>query len=104
MGYFKFLGLPMNLRRITLAILLTGATGEAAMAQMPANPGTEKMTDSPAAMQEQFADSKTAALEKNSPRAEAYSNLTIGPIHDHKAKTSSTPVNTAKHSRTAKKR
>src|SRR5438309_670495 len=72
----------MNLRRITFAILLTGATGEAAMAQMPANPGTEKMTDSPAAMQEQFADSKTAALEKNSARADAYYNFTMGHIYE----------------------
>src|SRR5436190_6532250 len=79
----------MNLRRITLAILLTGATGEAAMAQMPANPGTEKMTDSPAAMQEQFADSKTAALEKNSTRAEAYYNFTIGHIYEQQYEASS---------------
>src|SRR6266853_1344981 len=79
----------MNLRRITLAILLTGATGAAAMAQMPANPGTEKMTDSPAAMQEQFADSKTAALEKNSTRAEAYYNFTIGHIYEQQYEASS---------------
>ncbi len=79
----------MNLRRITLAILLTGATGAAAMAQMPANPGTEKMTDSPAAMQEQFADSQTAALEKNSARAEAYYNFTIGHIYEQQYEASS---------------
>src|SRR5438445_3040575 len=72
----------MNLRRVTLAILLTGATGAAAVAQMPANPGTEKMTDSPAAMQEQSADSKTAALEKDSTRAEAYYNFTMGHIYE----------------------
>src|SRR6266481_3989890 len=81
----------MNLRRITLAILLTGAAGAAAMAQMPANPGTEKMTDSPAAMQEQFADSKTAALEKNSARAEAYYNFTIGHIYEQQYEATSRP-------------
>ena len=79
----------MNLRRITLAILLTGATGAAAVAQMPANPGTEKMTDSPAAMQEQSADSKTAALEKDSTRAEAYYNFTIGHIYEQQYEASS---------------
>src|SRR5437764_1757960 len=77
----------MNLRRITLAILL--ATGAAAMSQRPANAGTEKMTDSPAAMQEQFADSKTAALEKNSTRAEAYYNFTIGHIYEQQYEASS---------------
>src|SRR6266581_6533882 len=79
----------MNLRRITLAILLTGATGAAVMAQMSANPGAEKMTDSPAAMQEQFADSKTTALEKNSARAEAYYNFTIGHIYEQQYEASS---------------
>ena len=79
----------MNLRRITLAILLTGAAGAAAVAQMPANPGTEKMTDSPAAMQEQSADSKTAALEKDSTRAEAYYNFTIGHIYEQQYEASS---------------
>ena len=79
----------MNLRRVTLAILLTGATGAAAVAQMPANPGTEKMTDSPAAMQEQSADSKTAALEKDSTRAEAYYNFTIGHIYEQQYEASS---------------
>ncbi len=79
----------MNLRRITLAILLTGATGAAVMAQMSANPGAEKKTDSPAAMQEQFADSKTTALEKDSTRAEAYYNFTIGHIYEQQYEASS---------------
>jgi len=72
----------MNLRRITLAIVLTGAVRAAAMAQTPPDPATEKKTDSSAATQEQFVDPKTTASEKDSARAEAYYNFTIGHIYE----------------------
>ncbi|PYU71039.1 MAG: hypothetical protein DMG49_10085, partial [Acidobacteria bacterium] len=71
----------MNLRRITLAIMLTGAVRAAAMAQTPPDPATEKKTDSSAATQEQFVDPNTAS-EKDSARAEAYYNFTIGHIYE----------------------
>ena len=71
----------MNLRRITLAIVLTGAVRAAAMAQTPPDPATEKKTDSSAATQEQFVDPNTAS-EKDSARAEAYYNFTIGHIYE----------------------
>src|SRR5207244_12360822 len=79
----------MKRRRITLAILVTGAAGAAAVAQMPANPGTEKMTDSPAGTQEQSADWKTAGVEKDSTRDEAYYNFTIGHIYEQQYEASS---------------
>src|SRR6266850_2455710 len=72
----------MNLLRITLAVVLTGAAGAAAMAQTPPDPLPEKKTDSPALMPEQYVDAKTAPPEKDSARAEAYYNFTIGHIYE----------------------
>jgi tetratricopeptide (TPR) repeat protein len=72
----------MNLRRITLAIVLTGVYGAAAMAQTPQNPAPEKKTDSPAAAQEQLTDPGTAPSAQESPRAEAYYNFTMGHIYE----------------------
>ncbi len=57
----------MNLRQISLAVILTGISGAAAMAQAP---------------QEQFIDPKTTADVKESPRAEAYYNFTMGHIYE----------------------
>jgi len=57
----------MNLRQITLAAVLTGFSGAAATAQVP---------------QEQLTDPKTAASAKDSGRAEAYYNFTIGHIYE----------------------
>ncbi len=57
----------MNLRQITLAAVLTGFSGAAATAQAP---------------QEQLTDPKTAASAKDSGRAEAYYNFTIGHIYE----------------------
>src|SRR5437016_519444 len=72
----------MNLLRITLAVILLGANGGAAVAQMPPDPAPEKKTDSPAAIEEQLVDLKTAPPEKDSARAEAYYNFTIGHIYE----------------------
>jgi tetratricopeptide (TPR) repeat protein len=57
----------MKLRQITLATVLTGVFGAAALAQAPA---------------EQLIDPKSAPAEKNSERAEAYYNFTIGHIYE----------------------
>ncbi len=57
----------MNLRQITLAAVLTGFSGAAATAQAP---------------QEQLTDPKTAPSAKDSGRAEAYYNFTIGHIYE----------------------
>jgi len=57
----------MKLRQITLAVVLTGVSGSAAMAQAP---------------QEQLTVPKTAPSEKDSSRAEAYYNFTMGHIYE----------------------
>jgi tetratricopeptide (TPR) repeat protein len=57
----------MNLRQIALAVVLTGVSGAAAMAQTT---------------QEQLVDPKTAPSEKDSARAEAYYNFTMGHIYE----------------------
>src|SRR5258707_13927923 len=57
----------MNLRQIYLAVVLTGVSGAAALAQAP---------------QEQLTDPKAAAAEKDSARAEAYYNFTMGHIYE----------------------
>jgi len=72
----------MKLRLITLATVLTGVFGAAALAQTPPNPAPEKKTDPPAAAPEQFVDPKTASSEKDSARAEAYYSFTMGHIYE----------------------
>src|SRR3977135_935738 len=57
----------MNLRQIALAVMLTGVSGAAATAQTP---------------QEQLANPKTVPSEKDSARAEAYYNFTMGHIYE----------------------
>jgi tetratricopeptide (TPR) repeat protein len=58
----------MNLRRITLAVVLTSFSGAAVMAQQTAP--------------EQLLDPKTTPPAKDSSRAEAYYNFTIGHIYE----------------------
>jgi tetratricopeptide (TPR) repeat protein len=72
----------MNLRLITLAVVLTGVAGAAATGQMPPSPAPEQKPDTPAAAQEQFAGSKAALPEKDSTRAEAYYDFTMGHIYE----------------------
>jgi len=57
----------MNLRQISLAIVLTGVTAAAAIAQAP---------------QEQLTGPKTAPASNESLRAEAYYNFTMGHIYE----------------------
>src|SRR5712664_3842393 len=72
----------MNLRRITVTVMLMGVSGASAIAQTPPNPAPEKKTASPAATQQQFSDPKTAPSAKDSARAEAYYNFTMGHIYE----------------------
>jgi tetratricopeptide (TPR) repeat protein len=72
----------MNLRRNILAVVLTVVSGAAATAQTPPNPAPEKKADSSVAIQEQFGGAKTAPSEKDSARAEAYYNFTMGHIYE----------------------
>jgi tetratricopeptide (TPR) repeat protein len=57
----------MNLRQISLALVLVGVCGAAALAQAP---------------QDQLPDPQTAPAAKESPRAEAYYNFTMGHIYE----------------------
>jgi tetratricopeptide (TPR) repeat protein len=57
----------MNFRQISLAVILTGVSGVAALAQSP---------------QEQLPDPQTAPAGRESPRAEAYYNFTMGHIYE----------------------
>src|SRR5437016_124855 len=72
----------MNLRLITLAVVLTGVAGAAATAQTPPSPAPEQKPDCPAVTQEQLAGPKTDLPEKDSARAEAYYNFTMGHIYE----------------------
>jgi tetratricopeptide (TPR) repeat protein len=72
----------MNLRLITLAVVLTGVAGAAATAQTPPSPAPEQKPGTPAAAQKQFLDPNTDLPEKDSARAEAYYNFTMGHIYE----------------------
>src|SRR6202045_271502 len=71
----------MNLRLITLTVVLTGVAGAAATTQTTPRPASEQKPDAPAAAQEQFANPK-ADLPENSARAEAYYDFTMGHIYE----------------------
>jgi tetratricopeptide (TPR) repeat protein len=66
----------MNLRRFSLALVLTGVSGAAALAQAP---------------QEPLLDSKTTPASKDSPRADAYYNFTMGHIYEQQYEATSSP-------------
>src|SRR5258708_25423749 len=72
----------MNLRQFTLAVSMIGVVGAPAMVQTRPNPASEKNPASPAATREQFAGTKTAPSAKDSARAEAYYNFTMGHIYE----------------------
>ena len=65
----------MNLRHITIAVMLFSFSGAAVLAQMP---------------QEQLVDPKTTPPAKDSARAEAYYNFTIGHIYEQQYEATST--------------
>src|SRR6266849_4122858 len=66
-GIISISGATMNLRQIGLVLVLTGVSAATAMTQTP---------------QEQFTDPRTDSSEKDSPRAEAYYNFTMGHIYE----------------------
>ncbi len=65
----------MNLRHITIAVMLASFSAAAVIAQMP---------------QEQLVDPKTTPPAKDSSRAEAYYNFTIGHIYEQQYEATST--------------
>src|SRR5256712_6325056 len=89
MGYFS--GATMKLQRITLITILTAMASAAAMAQTPETPAPEKRTDPFAAPQGRFVDPKNASSTKESARAEAYYNFTMGHIYEQQYEATSRP-------------
>ncbi len=81
----------MKLQRITLITILTGMASAAAMAQTPETPAPEKRTDPFAAPQGRFVDPKNASSTKESARAEAYYNFTMGHIYEQQYEATSRP-------------
>jgi hypothetical protein len=63
-GMIYVSGATMNLRQITLAVVLTAISGAAALAQEP------------------LIDPRNAPSAKDTPRAEAYYNSTMGHIYE----------------------
>ncbi len=81
----------MKLQRITLITILIGTACAAAMAQTPQNPAPEKRADPFAAPQGRFVDPKNASSTKESARAEAYYNFTMGHIYEQQYEATSRP-------------
>ena len=81
----------MKLQRITLITILTAMASAAAMAQTPETPAPEKRTDPFAAPQGRFVDPKNASSAKESARAEAYYNFTMGHIYEQQYEATSRP-------------
>src|SRR6266699_987622 len=90
-GILCFSGATMKLQRITLITILIGTACAAAMAQTPQNPAPEKRADPFAAPQGRFVDPKNASSTKESARAEAYYNFTMGHIYEQQYEATSRP-------------
>src|SRR5258708_5800602 len=71
----------MNLRQFTLAVILTGVSGAALLAQPP---------------QQQLTDAKTAPSAKDSARGEAYYNFTMGHIYEQQYEATSSAESATK--------
>jgi Flp pilus assembly protein TadD len=72
----------MNLQRIALAAVLTGVTGAVTFAQTTQDSAPAKKSDSSATAQDPLVDPKTVTPTKESARAEAYYNYTMGHIYE----------------------
>ena len=81
----------MKLQRITLFAIFLGLAGAPGIAQTPGNPPAEKKlqpqapaqaTAPQATAKDPFVDPKSVGLEKDSARADAYFNYTMGHIYE----------------------
>jgi len=79
----------MKFQRITLLAITMGFAGMSGMAQTPENPPAEKKSQAPAAAKDPFAAPKQGSSEKDSARAEAYYNYTMGHIYEQQYEASS---------------
>ncbi|HKW35727.1 MAG TPA: tetratricopeptide repeat protein [Candidatus Acidoferrum sp.] len=77
----------MKIDRITLFSIFLGVAGAPAIAQTPGNPPAAEKKSQPqapaqGALKDPFANPKPVNSEKDSPRAEAYFNYTMGHIYE----------------------
>ena len=72
----------MNLQRITLLAVAMGVACAAANGQAPQDPSAEKKSEAPSTPQSALIESQSVNPQKNSTRAEAYYNYTIGHIYE----------------------
>jgi len=79
-GIIYVSGATMNLRQISLAVLLLGLSGSVALAQGQPEPQEPPLIDR-----------KAAPSYKESPRAEAYYNFTMGHIYEQQYEATSNP-------------
>src|SRR6266478_6408694 len=75
-------GADMNLYRISLAAILTGAAGAANLAQTTQDSAPARKAEASITAQEQFVLPSSTLPPKNSARAEAYYNYTMGHIYE----------------------
>src|SRR5712664_3507151 len=75
-------GADMNLYRISFAAILTGAAGAANLAQTTQDSAPARKAEASITAQEQFVLPSSTLPPKNSARAEAYYNYTMGHIYE----------------------
>lgn len=81
----------MKLQWMTSLALSLAFAGTVAMAQTPENPPAERKSQVPAAAQNPTVDPATQSPQKDSARAEAYYNFTMGHIYEQQYEASSNP-------------
>lgn len=80
----------MNLQRITLLAVSMSVAGAAANGQTPQDPFGEKKSEAPSTPQNSLVEPKSVSSQKDSARAEAYYNYTIGHIYELQYEATST--------------
>lgn len=80
----------MNLQRITLLAVSMSVAGAAANGQTPQDPFAEKKSEAPSTPQNSLVEPKSVSSQKDSARAEAYYNYTIGHIYELQYEATST--------------
>jgi hypothetical protein len=80
----------MNLQRMILLALAMGVAGAAANGQTPQDASAEKRSEVPPAPQSSTVEPKADSSQKDSARAEAYYNYTMGHIYEQQYEATST--------------
>ncbi len=79
----------MKLQRITLLAITFGLACASGRAQTPGNPPAERKSQTPTAAKDPFAESNPGSSGKDSARAEAYYDYTMGHIYEQQYEASS---------------